>query len=221
MAQRLPKPAYPEAPSPPDTQASFAIEVAEPAGLEAFYRDDTLVARWRLTPRSSALQAAARIAAGTAVVGRVVEPGSRDLAGLLDGLSATELLPPLTEVVQVFADLADASRVGLRLAAGDQRTCPRFHVDQVGVRMVLTLHGPGTEWLVEGEVERRWLGPRERHLVDETCGLLRPGATVRQAAAWEAVFLKGTAWPGSPGVVHRSPALAPGQRRAFLTLDAL
>ena len=155
----------------------------------------------------------------------VVDPAAQVFAGLLppDARPGDEaLLDGLAMLVDVFASLAECPRVGVRLAVTGSAMCPRFHVDHVGLRAVVTLLGPGTEWLDHGDVDRARLGHRAAGAADECSGLLRPGATVLRAAPGDLVVMKGTAWPGNEarGAVHRSPCAGDG-RRVVLTFDAL
>ncbi|WP_260958405.1 DUF1826 domain-containing protein [Pseudomonas citri] len=118
-------------------------------------------------------------------------------------------------LVGAFACLLGARRVGLRLRTLDRAMCPRFHVDHVPVRLLTTYAGPGSEWLEEGAMDRRCLASAEAQ-PDEP----RMIQQLRQA---DVGLLKGEKWHGNEGfgLIHRSPALAPGERRLILTLDWL
>ncbi len=99
----------------------------------------------------------------------------------------------------LFITLCRASVLRLRLEYTREVTCPRLHVDAVGLRRICTYAGPGTEWQ------------------DST------GAIRRMPAAQIGVF-KGRAWPDeAPRVLHRSPdvsGLPEGNRgRLVLCLD--
>lgn len=121
----------------------------------------------------------------------------------------------------VVADLTEAPAIGVRLASTDHAMCPRFHVDHVILRVVVTYAGPGTELLSETVVDRAKLSPHHGGLPDECSGLIRDGATPQHATAGDVVFMKGELWPNNDvgGAVHRSPP----QRgpRSILTLDPL
>ncbi|MBL8952802.1 MAG: DUF1826 domain-containing protein [Myxococcaceae bacterium] len=98
-----------------------------------------------------------------------------------------------TSLVELHRDLFEVPTVGLRVALLDAPLCPAFHVDKVPCRLIATLSGAGTEW--------------------------RVGDTVHQLPPGAAGWFKGTQWPGSEPVVHRSP---PGhERRLVLTIDLL
>ena len=98
----------------------------------------------------------------------------------------------------------------------------RFHVDRVGVRMLVTYTGPGTQWLPHEHVDRRWLGSAGQDRPDEENGLMKSGAEVQQVNPFDVVLLKGEAWPGAErfGAVHRSPDPL-GEPRVLLRVDML
>lgn len=147
------------------------------------------------------------------------EKDQPDLWGLatrfndLEGYSG--LIADVSWLVSAYACLLGAKRIGLRLRALDKAMCPRFHVDHVSVRLITTYAGIGSQWLEEGVMERRRLGQPE---AEPTRASL-----IRQFNAGEVALLKGEKWQGNEGagLIHRSPALAAGERRLILTLDWL
>lgn len=117
--------------------------------------------------------------------------------------------------VEVLGCLLDCSAVGVRLAAQGRPMCPRFHVDQVPCRLLLTFSGPGTEWIESDDVD---FGILHNLAVDEVP--IKDGRVVQQVdtATWS--LLKGGAWDaGFEGVVHRSPSSS--EFRLLLSLDPL
>lgn len=63
----------------------------------------------------------------------------------------------VTWLVAAYTCLVGARRVGLRLRVLDGPMCPRFHVDNVPLRLLTTYVGPGSEWLPEAISPRREL----------------------------------------------------------------
>ncbi|MFJ4158007.1 DUF1826 domain-containing protein [Pseudomonas sp. NPDC089752] len=113
-------------------------------------------------------------------------------------------------LVSAFTCLLGARRVGLRLRVLQGAMCPRFHVDNVPLRLLTSYVGPGSEWLEEGAIERRGL-----HLAPA------PVDNIRRLQSGDVAVLKGEKWLGNEGagLIHRSP---PGQeRRLLLSLDWL
>lgn len=144
------------------------------------------------------------------------EPDLRGLAAKFSDLEGYEgFIADLAWLVSAFACLLGAKRIGLRLRVLDKAMCPRFHVDHVPVRMITTYAGIGSQWLREGAMDRRQLGSA----VAEP----QAPAHVEQIGCGEVALLKGEKWRGNEGygLIHRSPALAGGERRLILTLDWL
>jgi hypothetical protein len=142
-----------------------------------------------------------------------------NLHGLASGFSDLEgyegFIADVSWLVSAFACLLGAKRVGLRLRVLDKAMCPRFHVDHVPVRLITTYCGIGSQWLKEGAMDRRQLGKAEIEPQDNSL--------IEQIASGEVALLKGEKWHGNEGfgLIHRSPQLAPGERRLILTLDWL
>lgn len=91
----------------------------------------------------------------------------------------------------------DWTRVEVRLDLADVQACPKFHSDNVLVRLVTTYVGPGTEY-----IETR-----------------RPDV-VHRAAPGSLVFLKGHRHPTHRDtILHRSPAFEPGSWRLSVAID--
>lgn len=141
-----------------------------------------------------------------------------------DQRSASAFLEDVRWLAQVYADLTGAEQIGLRLASTHQPLCPRFHVDRVGVRLVCTYSGPGTEFVDHTDVNREWLGHRAGSKRDEETGLLRTSQAVQRMQRFDIGLLKGEAWPDNEGrgAVHRSPVVpVSSPRRVFLSIEGL
>ncbi|WP_455887226.1 DUF1826 domain-containing protein [Pseudomonas rustica] len=113
-------------------------------------------------------------------------------------------------LVAAYTCLVGARRVGLRLRVLTGPMCPRFHVDNVPLRLLTTYAGPGSEWLREQE------SPRGELHIAET-----PVDNIQQLRVGEVAVLKGEKWQGNEGagLVHRSPSGQQG--RLLLSLDWL
>ncbi|GGY02060.1 hypothetical protein GCM10007160_32520 [Litchfieldella qijiaojingensis] len=127
------------------------------------------------------------------------------------------LLEDVRWVSEAMAFLFDTDTVGVRLRILDGAMCPRFHVDNLAVRLVTTYAGPGSEWLPEHAVNRAGLGAPRPQKPDP----LRDPAAIRHLATGEVALLKGEGWIGNEGhgLVHRSPHPPAGVKRLLLALD--
>lgn len=148
-------------------------------------------------------------------------PGDDLRTDLLRQLPDPEAAGRLVEDIQLLAEamtyLFDTDTVGIRLRLLDAAMCPRFHCDNLPVRLVTTYLGPGSEWVPEVAVNRAGLGaPRS-----EKPDIVDDPAAIQQLTAGDLALLKGSGWVGNEerGLVHRSPALGAGQKRLMMTID--
>jgi hypothetical protein len=150
---------------------------------------------------------------------------AEDVAGVLpasilasDGVAA--LQADIEAVARLWQDLFDPDRSGVRFRILDKAMCPRFHVDRVMVRLIVSYGGSGTEWLPEEAVDRSLLG---MPLTDPNQDPLARPEAICPVPSYAIALLKGSAWPGNEdrAIVHRSPHIHPPERRALLTLDML
>jgi hypothetical protein len=88
----------------------------------------------------------------------------------------------------------------LRLEVVHERTCPKFHLDQMRWRICCTLAGAGTEYLTRGEHPD---DRGENHVLRVPTGVIAgmAGSIARS------------------GLLHRSPHACPAHPRLFLSLD--
>jgi len=154
-----------------------------------------------------------------------VRPRGGDLSLVLAAFHqevADAVTSDLRALIGLFADVTECDAVGVRMAVSRSPMCPRFHVDHVTLRGVVTYVGAGSEWVDHGAVDRRRMGHAADGVADDRSGLLRPGAVIERARPFDLVLFKGTAWPGNAarGAVHRSPCGDGGPRLMF-TFDAL
>lgn len=119
---------------------------------------------------------------------------------LPQGLGKDEFIADLVLMAQMLTCLMDCSAVGFRLKQLEKAMCPRFHTDHIAVRLLVTYHGAGTEWI-----------PEKQLTVDsEHIGQINIG---------HVALLKGTGWENNEtgGIWHRSPT--GNQPRLLLSLD--
>lgn len=149
------------------------------------------------------------------------QPGEELKADLLRQLPHPEAAEILVEDIKTLAEamacLFGTDSVGIRLRLLDAAMCPRFHCDNLPVRLVTTYVGPGSEWLPEAAINRAGLGAP----CSEKPEIVVDSEAVHQLQAGDLALLKGSGWVGNEmsGLVHRSPALAPGQKRLLMTMD--
>ena len=143
---------------------------------------------------------------------------------LPDVMGKQALIDDMTLLIDIYRELLDCPRIGLRLEVLDSAMCPRFHVDKVGIRLLCTYRGVGTQWLDDRQANRTKLGIGAKGLADECSGLIVRDNAVGQAEPFDIVLLKGALWPNNEmkGAIHRSPVVDGGDKpRVLLALDAL
>ena len=123
-------------------------------------------------------------------------PGALRSAGYPDVVALADAIVPLASD---FAALMACEALRIRLDVIETDACRKFHADQVTVRLLMPLVGPGTQW-VHANAEPQ---------VPE--GELRIG---------DVGLFKGRVWAEEPVLLHRSPPIAAmGITRLLLVID--
>jgi hypothetical protein len=155
---------------------------------------------------------------------QTLSPGQTpDMSRLPAGVGRDALAEDLTLLAEMLGELLDAPTIGLRLEVVQKAMCPRLHIDRVGIRLLCTYRGPGTEWVEDASIDRRFLGAASGGKPDESSGLLLPPYRIETIPPFAVALLKGTLWQGNEGrgIVHRSPAIAAHEApRVLLAMDA-
>ncbi|GEN61335.1 DUF1826 domain-containing protein [Acetobacter nitrogenifigens] len=117
------------------------------------------------------------------------------------GNAAACLVDDILALVHHYRHLTGEDDVRLRLECIDHDSCRRFHVDNVGLRLLCTYIGPGVQWKRADDGD------------------------IHETLAGDIVILKGLLYPGgvaAGAVLHRSPPLSElsiSTRRLLLTVD--
>lgn len=101
-----------------------------------------------------------------------------------------------------YGALLQFPRARVQVATIEQQMCPKFHVDNVNVRLICTWAGPATEWIAERDLDR----------------VTRSGTTTQHLERFDVALMKGCASAPNHGVVHRSPHVH-DVPRLVLTID--
>lgn len=169
------------------------------AAVAAFDRggEDILVVPRPPVPGLAAAVASARVHDYRSVVtpGDAAARAAEALAVLR--LDCPALAAAVAGLARSFLAQFGVPEASLRVEVVDTTSCPKFHCDNVRVRLVATCHGPGTEYVF----------------------VAAPDA-VHAAPTSALVFLKGHRHPAhADAVLHRSPPVPPGGRRLCVILD--
>ena len=156
------------------------------------------------------------------------EDAEPDLAGLALGFRDLEgyegFIADLKWLVSAFACLLGARRIGLRLRVLDKAMCPRFHTDNVAIRLITTYYGLATEWLPDQLSNRAALGTAFASQINTPGAITANENHVQRMAAGDVALFKGELWEGNEGrgIIHRSPAPTIQQpKRLVMTCDLI
>lgn len=190
-------------------QPSF-VSAADPSLLAAIAQPRVKAAIWaRRLPRPVEKAAKAIAEAGPFTVA-VEAPPDKAPDALIDRAPtplSTEILHDVRVLAVLFGILTGRpNAVRIRLSSLNGPGCWRWHADAVGLRLLCTYSGPGTEiWTASVGMEAA------RHVPSDAIGTILPSGA--------AAILKGEAFPGNSGAgcIHRSPQNA--GPRLLLCLD--
>lgn len=143
---------------------------------------------------------------------RVIRSAS-DLAWLAEPLGAERaavLAPDLERWLEAFRGLCESTSVTGSVVVTRHDDCRKYHVDWVGLRLIVTYAGPGTEWVADEGVNRAALQVPWRSVAAINRRIVPDPGRVRCAGVGDVLVLKGESYPGNAGrgAVHRSPPIA-------------
>lgn len=139
---------------------------------------------------------------------------------LPDEIGKEQAISDIYLLADMLTCLFDCQAVGLRLAAINSAMCPRFHVDNIPVRLVTTYLGTGTQWLPNECADPSKLGHGAQGRPDNESGLYATEKSIKQMNCFDVALLKGSAWGNDhAAAIHRSCELANNEWRVLLTLD--
>lgn len=150
------------------------------------------------------------------------QPDVGDLVAFLPPPVAEEIGRDVQRLARVYGAIVDRRRIKARLEIVVTDACRKFHADYVGLRLLCTYFGPGTDWAPEEFVRRENLGRVDVDVAEANASVI-DAEHVRSVCPGDVILLKGEAWPGNAhrGAVHRSPPITgAGHRRLVLKMDA-
>ena len=125
------------------------------------------------------------------------------------------LVDMIDETSATLGNLMSCSKIGVRLATLRSPMCPRFHVDQIPCRMIITMVGTGTEWIPNRGV--KWSAFSD---LSNDKAPLNDSWAIKQLEVGNWSILKGGTWSSDyQGLVHRSPH--DYSERLLLSLDPI
>lgn len=139
-------------------------------------------------------------------------------------VSAAAFYTDIHQVLDMFACLFDAKILGLRINTLEHAMCPRFHTDNVAIRLITTYYGLATEWLPDQLANRTALGTVFASQINTPGAITTSENHIQRMAAGDVALFKGELWEGNEGrgIIHRSPAPTIQQpKRLVVTCDLI
>ncbi|TYK65751.1 DUF1826 domain-containing protein [Colwellia echini] len=205
----------------PQVKASKHVEV-----LTDIYREDTNIAVWQRDITTELTLAVDEFLHTNQTKTTTFMATPENTYDLLcekfgDSTAVKTLSKDVAVLVDMFCCLFELKEAGLRLTILEHAMCPRFHFDRIPCRLITTYRGVGTQWLPHDVVDRSKLGAGNQGKSDEESGLFNNLDDIKQLSQGDVALLKGEGWNEheGAGLVHRSPAIAAGERRLIVTLD--
>ncbi len=169
-----------------------------PSVLDCIHSSDTGLAIWQRFTRLNLLMSASALLMRPPFTLTIADTPDRAARRLCHDLLLFHwpLYADFRRLAGRFATLSASPVVRMRLEHMIDDSCRKFHVDAVGLRLLCTYAGPGTEWI-------------------------NPDGKIRRMTIMQVAVFKGSAFPGAgPRVLHRSPPLSTGESRVVLCIDA-
>lgn len=112
----------------------------------------------------------------------------------------------------MFSKHALTRSIRLMVESVDDVPCPKFHQDNITLRLICTYAGVGTQWLENDNV----------HTHAICCGgsIVRDVSRIQQLQPFESALMKGKLWSkDGMGIYHRSPKPEHDQPRLIVKMD--
>lgn len=187
-----------------------------PAMLAGIAQPGTHIAIWPRALPAKLARDLARLAAQapfTATAEGEPEPALEALIAGLPGPAPLDLFLDMLHLATIFTHILGAPRLRIRLEAIEGPGCRLWHADAVGLRLLCTYRGAGTEWLAMPG------GAQAARLLNRAGD---PGVPIQRLGTGDVALLKGEAFPGNQGAgcIHRAPPRHPkAPPRLLLCLD--
>lgn len=141
------------------------------------------------------------------ISGQVFKKSSlNDIQNILDEKISTKLkdnifyshwVKDMRKICTIFCDIMGSESISFSL--GTSRSCTRYHIDNVPMRLLITYFGQGTEWLPRSAANYKayFKGEKNEKIIKDT--------TERKFIdTWDIATFRG----GTKGILHRTPESA-------------
>ncbi|MFN3840613.1 MAG: DUF1826 domain-containing protein [Cyclobacteriaceae bacterium] len=126
------------------------------------------------------------------------------------------LVNDISMCCELFVTITGAQTVRLSLKVITTDACRKFHIDGYTYRLLCSYYGPGTEWVYNENVNRKYLGLGENNQI------IKDWSAIQRINTFDIAILKGELphQRNGKGIVHRSPPIQhTNDKRLVLRID--
>jgi hypothetical protein len=193
--------------------------ISDPGDMVEIFEPDCSILVWERLPNEKIIEHFSNNPIEREIhIREILSKNNYSISDLLSDYSELFLLPELVMdlelLTEMYCDLLDLEEFGFRFSNLRSQMCPKFHVDFVGIRMLCTYFGPGTEYLERNSENLEALVIQDDQEITKNVQSVNP---------MDVILLKGERWEGNEkkGAIHRSPNVSIGENRIFLSLDLI
>jgi hypothetical protein len=194
-------------------------KITDPGDMVEIFEPDCSILIWERIPNKKIIEHFSNHPIPREIhVREILSKTEISLPNLLSDYSKLFLLPELISdlelLTEMYCDLLDLEEFGFRFSNVKSQMCPKFHVDFVGIRMLCTYFGPGTEYLERNSENLEALA------IQDDLEIIK---SIQSVNPLDVILLKGERWEGNQnrGAIHRSPNVPGGENRIILSLDLI
>ena len=119
----------------------------------------------------------------------------------------------MANISQIFCDMMEDTSIKISLESS--RTCKRYHIDNVPIRLLVTYYGKGTEWIPNHacDYSAYYNGENNNKVIKDN-------AEKKFIEDWDIAVFKGQRYKGGEkAILHRTPDSALGKLSLLMRLD--
>ncbi len=119
----------------------------------------------------------------------------------------------MSNISEIYCDILKTDTICFSLDTS--RSCKRYHIDNVPVRLLVTYHGIGTEWLPSNACDYSAYFDGKRN--DK---IIKDKSAIQFMKTWDIAIFKGNQYKvNDKGILHRTPDAALNSPSLLMRLD--
>ena len=119
----------------------------------------------------------------------------------------------MAKICKIYCDILNTDAICFSLATS--RSCKRFHIDNVPIRLLVTYYGIGTEWIPSNacDYSAYYSGKNNNKIIKDI-------SAIKFMNTWDIAIFKGNKFTGhKKGILHRTPYAAHNYPSLLMRLD--